>query len=103
MLEFPAALIALRGGQFASIQSNHELVREQSPPREQLHHLIEEALHLLLAEFADVVGQTLGGEWPLLLFGLALRIPAFGQPVCALLGIEAHQLHQPQVAKQHVR
>jgi hypothetical protein len=42
------------------------------------HHLIEEDLHLLGCQLADVVGQTLGTDGTLFALGLALTIPAFG-------------------------
>ena len=103
LLELPAALIALRGRQFTAIQGDQQLAGEHASPGKQLHHLVEEVLHLLLAEFADVVGQALRAERSLLLFRGALRISAFGQPVFALVRIEAHQLHQSQVAKQDAR
>src|SRR5258708_1119603 len=103
LLELPAPLIALKSRQFASIQGDHELAGKHSPPGEQLHHLVKKSLHLLLAEFADVVGQTLGSEWPLLLFRFALAISSFGQPVFALLGIKPHQLHQRQITKEYAR
>ena len=99
LLELAAPLIALGSRQFTSIHSNQELAAEHAPSGEQLHHLVEEALHLLLAEFADVIGQALGTERSLLLFRFALCIPAFGQPLFALMRIEADQLHQSQVAK----
>ena len=65
-----------------------------------MHHAIEEAFHLFLRDFADVIRQALGRERPLFLFRGATGISAFGQPTFTLVGVEAHQLHQGQIAKQ---
>ena len=65
--------------------------------------LIEESFHLFLRDFADVVRQALGRDRSLFLFRGATGISAFGQPVFALVGVEADQFHQGQIAKQHTR
>ena len=65
-----------------------------------MHHLIEKAFHLFLAEFADVVRQALSRDRSLFLFRGAAGISAFGQPAFTLVSIEADQLHQRQIAKQ---
>jgi len=49
LLELPAALIRLGGLQFAAVQSRDAFPIEESASHDTLHHLIEEALHLLAA------------------------------------------------------
>jgi len=62
LFELATALIALGCAQFAAIQGDEERNREESALGEQMHQMVEEALLLFPAEFADVLGQTLGSE-----------------------------------------
>ncbi len=64
---------------------------------------IEESFYLVLRNFADVVRQVLGRDRPLFLFRGATGISACGQSAFALVGIEADQFHQGQIAKEHTR
>jgi len=103
LFDLAAPLVTCWGGHFASIQRDQQIPREEPLTRQQLHHLIEQSLHLFLGQFADGVRQTLGGDRSLFLCRGAAGISTFGQPVFTLMGVEADQLHQRQIAKQDTR
>src|SRR5260370_5629371 len=103
LFDLAAPLVACWSGHFASIQRDHQVPREEAPTSQQVHHLIEKSFHLFLGEFADGVRQAWGRERTLFLFHGAAGICAFGQPVFALVSMEADQLDQRQIAKQDAR
>ncbi len=101
LFDLAAPRIASQGRHFTAIQSHQQGSGKPSPTGQQLHHGIEEPFHLFLRDFTDVVRQALGRERSLFLFRGATALSAFGQPVFTLVGVEADQLHQGQIAKEH--
>jgi hypothetical protein len=90
LFELSTALIDLGRLQLAAIQGRDAFSIQQSPSHHHPDHLIEEPLHLLATQFADVGGQTLWRERPLLLLASALRLTSLGQALFHLPRIEAH-------------